>query len=107
MSVGFYDQAMVAEIKALPKAVVGWIIVASYAYYIHDESLLSDYKFDAACQWLLENYETINHKFKYLLPKECLIAGSPHHLREFDYPEGFKRIALNLIVDMRKADGQG
>lgn len=91
------DARLAADFAAGQQAVVGWILVASYAYYVRDESLLSDEQFDRACQWLHSNYDVVKHRFKHLVPKECLVTGSLHHMKEHEYPEGLRRVAEQLI----------
>ena len=87
---GTYDAQMTADMRITTKAVVGWLLMASWCYYIEPVpcSLLSDTQFDKACKWLLKHYDSVHHKYKHLLPPEALFAGSAFHLRMDQYPMG-------------------
>lgn len=87
---GSYDAQMTADMRVTTKAVVGWLLMASWCYYIEPQpvSLLSDQQYDKACAWLLRHYDTVNHKYKHLLPREALVAGSAYHLSAGMYPAG-------------------
>jgi hypothetical protein len=87
---GSYDQQMTSDMRNTSNAVVGWILMASWCYYIEANpcSLLSDTQFDKACAWLLRHHDSVTHKYKHLLPKEALQAGTAFHLQAHDYPRG-------------------
>lgn len=55
---------------------VPWYIMASYAYYVLDDPILTDSTFDRLCRKLLENWDSIEHIHKHLLTKEALLAGT-------------------------------
>ena len=92
---GNYDAQLTTDMRRTTSAVVGWILMASWCYYIEPEpcSLLSDQQFDKACAWLLRHYDTVNHHLKHLLPREALVAGSAYHLSAWQYPGGLIRMA--------------
>jgi hypothetical protein len=92
---GTYDAQMTADMRQTTNAVVGWLLMASWCYYIEPVpcSLLSDEQFDKACAWLLRHYDGVSHKYKYLLPREALVAGSAYHLSAGQYPGGIIRMA--------------
>ena len=85
-----YDQQMTADMQITTNAVVGWILMASWLYYIEPNpcSILSDQQFDKACAWLSRHYDSVTHKYKHLLPPEALTAGSAYHLSAAEYPRG-------------------
>ena len=87
---GNYDQQLTADMRKTTKAVVGWILIASWCYYVDSNpcSLLSDQQFDKACAWLLRHYDTVEHKYKHLLPREALAAGTAYQLAMHQYPRG-------------------
>ena len=60
-----YDQQMTADMRVTTNAVVGWLLMASWCYYIEPNpySLLSDEQFDKACAWLLRHYDKVNHRY--------------------------------------------
>jgi NAD-dependent DNA ligase len=55
-------------------------------YYIEDESLVSDSEYDTLCVRLLNNFDKIEHRHKYLINKEDLKAGTGFALSKKDYP---------------------
>jgi len=65
---------------------VQWYLILSYAYYIEDESLVSDNEYDALCIRLLDKFEEIEHHHKHLISKEDLRAGTGYALARKDYP---------------------
>lgn len=92
---GTYDAQMTADMQRTTSAVVGWLLMASWCYYIETPpaSLLSDTQFDKACRWLLRHYDSVSHKYKHLLPPEALSAGSAYHLSPGMYPRGIVNLA--------------
>ena len=101
---GNFDQAMTEDMKRTPNAVVGWLLMASWCYYIEATpcSLLSDTLYDKACGWLLRHYASVTHKYKHLLPPEALSAGSAYHLGVHDYPGGIIRMAQLARDELEK-----
>lgn len=65
---------------------VSWYLMASYLYYHRAESLLSDCRYDVLCKQILEWWDEIDHRHKYLLDRDSLKAGTGFYLREQDYP---------------------
>lgn len=76
---------------------VAWYLSAAYAYYHLDEPFLSDADFDKMAKILLENYDTVVHRHKYLITKEDLQAGSLL-LSEDDYPTIVKSATRHLLT---------
>ena len=99
---GNYDAQMTSDMRITPNAVVGWLLMASYVYYVEHArvSLLSDQQFDKACNWLLRHYDGVTHKYKHLLPREALVAGTAYHLREKDYPRGLVQCAVRARMKL-------
>lgn len=92
-----YDDKMRECFKTSHNLVVPWLLAASFCYYRLDQSILSDAVFDKACRWLLDNYDGVTHKHKYLLDKGSLEAGTLYHLIESDYPLVIRVSAYDLI----------
>jgi uncharacterized protein involved in tolerance to divalent cations len=42
-------------------------LMAAYAYYVLDETIMPDHEYDFLCKTLHENYDKITHEHKYLL----------------------------------------
>ena len=61
-------------------------LMCAYAYYEQDDPLISDHAFDKLAQYILQNYDSIEHFHKHLVTKGDLKAGT--YLGE--YPERVK-----------------
>lgn len=81
---------------------VPWVLMASYAYYIHGEGLLSDTLFDSLCKGLLEKWDNIQHRHKHLITLEDLRAGTLYGLREEHYPGITKSAAMRLLWKLKE-----
>lgn len=79
-----------------PNLMVPWYLMASYAYYVEDDPILSDHTFDELAKNILEKWYDINHYHKHLLSTDDLKAGS--YLGE--YPERVKG-GLKHVRSMR------
>ena len=55
---------------------VPYYLMASYAYYEQDDPIFSDAYYDELANFILDNYDTIDHYHKYLISKDDLEAGS-------------------------------
>lgn len=85
------DSEFRLDFKKNKNSIVGWLLCCSYLYYIQNTNIISDDVFDKACKWLLDNYNDISHKYKYLITKEMLEAGSFYNLAMSQYPNGIIR----------------
>lgn len=74
-------------------------LIHSYLYYILYQSVITDYEFDALCVRLLHDYPTLNHQYKYLFNEDDLRAGTGHQIKEEDYPDDIRQVALALSVN--------
>lgn len=92
------DQQMREEFKENPQCVIGYMLMASYLYYHKEgmEPILSDIVFDKACKWLYDNYNSVEHKFKDIIEREALQAGSLFAVPLWKYDNQLKRIAILL-----------
>lgn len=61
-------------------------LMASYAYYILNQSVMPDTEYDQLARFLLEHYDEFEHQHKYLVTKEDLQAGTLFTLKDEDYP---------------------
>lgn len=82
------DFKVEALIETNPNLLVSWYLILSYAYYILDESLVSDHLYDRICRDLREALETfeIDHRHMKLCDVGMLEAGTAYHLKKEDYP---------------------
>ncbi len=94
-----YNQKARNDFKDSPQSVVAWILMSSYGYYTmpQNPSLLSDECFDNMCKWLLDNYDNVQHRFKHLITKSHLEAGSLYDVHAYDYPLELIRIYETLV----------
>lgn len=81
-----------------PNAVVPWFLIASYLYYIHDLSILSDGLYDAMAKEMQRDWDQIEHVHKHLITKGDLDAGSLYRLKASDYPGSVRGAARHLVA---------
>lgn len=97
---GNYDSVVRDCFKKNKNTCISWFLLASYCYYLKDESILSDEVFDKMCKWMLDNHQHLEHEHKHLITKEMLGTGSGHSLKEVDYPNRVRYSAPVLIKQM-------
>lgn len=78
--------------------VFGCLLVASYAYYIKDESVMEDTLFDSACKLLLKHWKEWEHPHKKLVTQADLRAGTMFAIMDSQYPTIVKVAANDLIA---------
>ena len=86
-----------AAIKSAPMSIVPWWLMASYLYYVHDLSMLSDGLYDELAKDMLKRWDDIKHPHKRLITKDALQAGSLYTLKEEDYPLMTRCAARHLV----------
>lgn len=96
-----YDEKCREDFKINKNSCIAWYLMASYAYYVKDESLLSDSVFDKMCLHILTNWDTLEHKLKSFVPKESLSAGTGYNIAFSSFPNGFVAVIENLIRGLR------
>jgi NAD-dependent DNA ligase len=74
-------------------------LMASYAYYILDKSIMSDAEYDSTAKELLEKWDTFEHQHKYLIDKGALEAGTAYMISEDKYPPIVKNATLLYIKE--------
>lgn len=70
------DKNALDSIDTCMNMLVPWYLMASYAYYVEDNPLLSDGLYDRICKKLLDNFENVEHIHKECCNKDALKAGS-------------------------------
>lgn len=55
---------------------VPWFLMAAYAYYLMDDPIISDAKFDRLCRRMIESWNEIEHHHKDLISLDDLKARS-------------------------------
>lgn len=83
---------------------VSWWLIASYAYYMRDETLISDEFFDYLTLVIKENFDEIVHVNKDLITEDRLSAGSAFDLRI--YPNRVMVCAEQLMDILHKTRSQ-
>jgi NAD-dependent DNA ligase len=82
--------------KESTSSVIYFIVLASYLYYIRDESALSDEVFDKLCKLVID--KNIKHKLlSHLITDDRMRAGSLFDVKANQYPVFIVRDAETLI----------
>lgn len=88
--------------------VVPWLLMASYAYYIEDDPILSDGMYDQLSKTMAASYDAIEHHHKVLIARPDGAVVHLHALPEFEYPLrvvgglNYLRGHLKFLVDTEK-----
>lgn len=78
-------------------AVVPWWLMASYLYYHHDVSLVSDALYDEMAKDLSSRWGEIRHPHKGMITQEDLLAGTFYGLPAKSYPMSCRAAAKQLV----------
>ncbi len=82
--------------KESASSVIYFIVLASYLYYIRDESVLSDEVFDKLCKLVID--KKIKHKLlSHLITDDRMSAGSLFDVKSNQYPMFIVKDAETLI----------
>lgn len=65
---------------------VSWWVMSSYLYYHCDTSVLSDGRYDALCNQLHSEWDAVDHRHKYVIDRDALVAGTGFDLPVVAYP---------------------
>ena len=93
-----YEKMCMDSIESNPNMLVPWYIMASYAYYVEDNPLLTDGSFDRLATRLVEKFDEVEHQHKEFIDKDTVSAGT--YLG--DYPT---RIP-DVVKQMRREHGK-
>lgn len=55
---------------------IPWYLMASYAYYVEDNPIISDSVYDELAKKMLDNWDIIDHRHKSHISKDMLSAGT-------------------------------
>lgn len=91
------DTTCLKTVDENPNMLIPWYLMASYLYYIHDESLLSDEVYDEVCARLSYLFKTLTHVHKHKIDSGALKAGTAFHMKEEDYPTIVKSAAFRVF----------
>lgn len=80
------DEEYMAVRWCSPNLMIPWYLMASYAYYCHDLSLVSDATYDEMAKEMLQLWDSLEHEHKSLITTADLEAGTLYRLKEDDYP---------------------
>ncbi len=80
------------------KTYVAAILTCSYLYYHRpaERAICSDSDFDKICKEALSKWGEIEHMHKHLITEGDLQAGTMFGLKERDYPNIVKVLAMNM-----------
>ena len=86
----YLDKQCELEFKENKSSIIGYLLAASWIYYHreHMTPILSDELFDKLCKWVYKHYDSLEHKYKHLINKDDLLAGSLFSIGSYDYPRG-------------------
>jgi NAD-dependent DNA ligase len=59
-----------------PNLLVPWYIMASYAYYVQDDPIITDALFDRMAKKILKAWDEIDHRHKEYLNEDMLQGGT-------------------------------
>lgn len=100
----YRDLCCKENIDLNPNLLIPWYLMASYMYYTHAESIISDELYDEMCQRLLYLFPTLTHQHKRLVDVEALKAGTGYHMKASDYPPRIRCAAWALEDKGKKHD---
>lgn len=93
------DDMARGRVAANKNMLVPWVLMAGYAYYVHDQSMLSDELFDELMTKLKGSWLSVKHRHKKLIKMEHLKAGTLYDLKEQDYPLLTRDAAASLLKE--------
>ena len=91
------DGTCLAAVSLAPNSMVPWWLMASYAYYHHDMSIISDGLYDQLARDIQTNWASLDHPRKRLITEEHLQAGSLYDLAALDYPSRTRHALAHLL----------
>lgn len=94
------DDVASKDYATTQNSAVGWILMSSYVYYHLNDNIISDSLFDYLCSVVLDDWDDIVHRHKYLLSKEDMKAGSCYALKLEAYPYGLIRCINQLLAKL-------
>lgn len=93
---GVIDDVCVGCVQKAPNAIIAWWLIASYVYYAHDLSLLSDELYDQMAREMKECWNELQHPHKHLITAEHLDVGSLYDVPAEAYPLMTRAAAAHL-----------
>ena len=92
-----YSRGLIAD---NPRLMVPWYLMASYLYYEHNTSILSDPWFDHLCARLLEWRPLLAHQHLHLVEPEALEVGTGFQLDFDNFPRLITDAARHLAKNL-------
>ena len=86
-----YAEAIISKNENM---MVPWYLMASYLYYVKDQSIFTDAYFDELCVRMLDSWGKIKHFHKKHVDIESLKAGTGFTLTEKSTPTRVKYAAI-------------
>ncbi len=71
-----FDKQCLEVIDDNINMIVPWYLMASYAYYVDDDPILSDFIYDRLAKQMLDMWDMVDHVHKDLITKEMLEGGT-------------------------------
>lgn len=92
------QQELEALLKEHPTAIPNWLVMASIAYYMFDETLIEDSTYDKLVRVFVDNKQHfVNHRYYGLLEHLNPHFTSMYCVKPTDYPMGMVRHVHGLI----------
>lgn len=91
------DNVVAFDISERPNSIIPWLLICSYCYYIKDESIVEDTLYDSMCKKLLSEWDSLSHKWKSLITKGDMSAGSMFAMKEDHYPRAVVAMSLAIL----------
>lgn len=76
MEESLHDKDCIDAIETNINMTVPWYLMAAYAYYVEDEPIISDSRFDRLAKIMLQNWDKIEHMHKECITVKDLEAGT-------------------------------
>ena len=97
MSINAQDRRVEEIISGDPNMLVPWYLIASYAYYVLDDPVISDDLYDRVCFLLAEELDAVNidHMHAHMCDPEALRAGTGFHVTK--YPSRVVNVTQKIL----------
>ena len=80
-----------------PNRLVPLYLVASFLYYVRNDSVMTDSAYDDCCNRLHREWRNITHPHKAIIDPEALASTTGFYLKHEDYPSIIRATALEFL----------
>lgn len=93
------DEKIKAIVKKDSSMAVPHYLMSSYLYYEKDTHYISDGCYDWLCKFLIEHWDEIEHRHKYIIEHDALTAGTGFYIKE--YPSIVKGASKEIMKEKK------